>query len=127
MWSYISQFGPEHLYGVISIDQTPKMITDESWPYGMTGLNRETRPTFFDAPLPKPNKKSLNMFLIGVLLRGKKYLNFASAGAVLSYWVTAASTPELMLYAQAEMPLGRAAPGADVERTMNRRASDFMT
>src|SRR6188474_300306 len=76
MWSYISQFGTEHLYGVISIDQTPKMITDESWPYGMTGLNRETRPTFFDTPLPKPNKKSLNMFLIGVLLRGTKYLKF---------------------------------------------------
>jgi pimeloyl-ACP methyl ester carboxylesterase len=79
MWSYISQFGTEHLYGVISIDQTPKMITDESWAYGMNGLNRETRPTFFDAPLPKPNKKSLNMFLIGVLLRGKKYLNFDHA------------------------------------------------
>ena len=80
MWSYISQFGTEHLYGVISVDQTPKMITEASWPYGMTGLNRETRPTFFDAPLPTPNKKSLNMFLIGVLLRGRKYLNFDHAG-----------------------------------------------
>jgi pimeloyl-ACP methyl ester carboxylesterase len=80
MWSYISQFGTEHLYGVISIDQTPKMINDESWAYGMYGLNEETRPTFFDAPLPKPNKKSLNLFLIGVLLRGKKYLNFDHTG-----------------------------------------------
>lgn len=76
MWSYISQFGTEHLYGVISIDQTPKMITDESWQYGMTDLNRETRPTFFDTPLPTPNKKPLNLFLIGVLLRGKRYLDF---------------------------------------------------
>ena len=76
IWSYVSQFGTEHLYGVISIDQTPKMINDESWPYGMTGLDRETLPTFFDTPLPKPNKKSLNLFLVGVLLRGKKYLNF---------------------------------------------------
>lgn len=80
MWSYISQVGTEHLYGVISIDQTPKMITDESWPYGMTGLNRETRPTFFDKPLPKPNRKSLKMFLIGVLLRGTKYLKFDHEG-----------------------------------------------
>ena len=80
MWAHISQFGTEHLYGVISIDQTPKMINDESWPYGMTGLNRETRPTFFDRPLPKPNKKSLNMFLIGVLLRGTKYLKFDHQG-----------------------------------------------
>ena len=80
MWAYISQFGTEHLYGVISIDQTPKMINDESWPYGMTGLNQETRPAFFDAPLPKANKKSLNMFLIGLLLRGRKYLNFDHKG-----------------------------------------------
>ena len=80
MWSYVAQFGTGHLHGLISIDQTPKMINDESWSYGMTGLNKETRPTFFDVPLPKPNKKSLNLFLIGVLLRGKKYLNFDHAG-----------------------------------------------
>ena len=80
MWSYISQFGTEHLYGVVSIDQTPKMITDESWRYGMTGLNKETRPTFFDKPLPTPNKKPVNLFLIGVVLRGKKYLNFDHTG-----------------------------------------------
>ena len=80
MWSYISQFGTEQLYGVISIDQTPKMITDEGWSYGMTGLNKETRPTFFDVPLPTPNKKPLNMFLVGVLLRGKKYLDFDREG-----------------------------------------------
>ena len=35
MWAYISQFGTEHLYGVISIDQTPKMINEEGWPYGI--------------------------------------------------------------------------------------------
>jgi len=87
MWAYISQFGAEHLYGVISIDQTPKMINDESWPYGMTGLARETRPAFFDAPLPKANKKSLNMFLIGLLLQGKKYLNFDHKGQNRSCWI----------------------------------------
>ena len=80
MWAYISQFGTEHLYGVISVDQTPKMINDETWAYGMNGLNRETRPTFFDAPLPQPNRKSITMFLIGVLLRGKKYMDFDHAG-----------------------------------------------
>jgi pimeloyl-ACP methyl ester carboxylesterase len=80
MWSYISQFGTKHLYGVISVDQTPKMINAESWPYGMNGLNAETRPTFFDAPLPTPNKKSLNIFLMGVMLRGMKYLKFDRVG-----------------------------------------------
>lgn len=80
MWAYISQFGTNHLYGVVSIDQTPKMINDGGWPYGMTGLNKETRPAFFEAPLPKPNKKSLNLFLIGLILRGMKYLKFDRAG-----------------------------------------------
>lgn len=80
MWSYIAQFGTEHLHGVISVDQTPKMINDEGWPYGMVGLDHATRPTFFDAPLPKPNKRSLTLFLIGVLLRGRQYLNFDHAG-----------------------------------------------
>jgi len=80
IWAYISQFGTEHVQGVLSIDQTPKMITDETWPYGMRGLNRETRPTFFDAPLPKPNRKPVTMFLIGVMLRGMKYLKFDHEG-----------------------------------------------
>jgi pimeloyl-ACP methyl ester carboxylesterase len=80
MWAYVSQFGTEHLYGALSVDQTPKMINDETWAYGMNGLNRETRPTFFDAPLPQPNRKSVTMLLIGVLLRGKKYLNFDHNG-----------------------------------------------
>lgn len=39
MWAYISQFGTQHLHGVVSIDQPPKMINNEGWPYGMTGLN----------------------------------------------------------------------------------------
>ena len=80
VWAYISQFGTDRLFGVISIDQTPKMINDDSWAYGMTGLTLETRPTFFDVPLGKPNKKPLNIFLMRLLLKGKKYLNFDHDG-----------------------------------------------
>lgn len=80
MWSYISQFGTGHILGAISIDQTPKMISDAGWPYGMVGLTAQTRATFFDKPLPQPNKKPLTLFLMGVLLRGRKYLNFDHAG-----------------------------------------------
>ncbi|MCB8942300.1 MAG: alpha/beta hydrolase [Ardenticatenaceae bacterium] len=77
MWAYIAQFGTERLYGVISIDQTPKMLNSEDWPYGMVGLNAATRPTFFDHPLPKPNKKAPNfMIILMMFLRGVKYLKF---------------------------------------------------
>lgn len=80
VWSYISQFGTARVLGAISIDQTPKMIGDETWPHGMVGLTRETRPTFFDNPLPRPNKQPVNGVLIRILLRGPKYLRFDSAG-----------------------------------------------
>jgi pimeloyl-ACP methyl ester carboxylesterase len=77
MWAYISQFGTARLHGVISIDQTPKMMNSEEWPYGMVGLNETTRPTFFDKPLPKPNKKRPSLVIIlMMLLRGMKYLKF---------------------------------------------------
>lgn len=77
MWSYISQFGTARLHGVISVDQTPKMMNDADWPYGMYGLNAQTRPTFFDNPLPKPNNKpvSKKIFLM-MILRGPSYLKF---------------------------------------------------
>lgn len=81
MWSYIAQFGTDHLYGVISIDQTPKMMNDEAWPYGMVGLNEQTRPTFFDNPLPKPNNKPVSkLIFLMMLLRGPKYLQFDREG-----------------------------------------------
>jgi pimeloyl-ACP methyl ester carboxylesterase len=57
------------------------MINTEDWPYGMIGLNGETRPTFFDKPLPKPNKKSPNLVIVlMMLLRGVKYLKFDREG-----------------------------------------------
>lgn len=81
MWAYISQFGTERLYGVISVDQTPKMLNDDAWPYGMYGLNEATRPTFFDSPLPNPTKKSVSkMILLMMILRGPQYLKFDREG-----------------------------------------------
>jgi pimeloyl-ACP methyl ester carboxylesterase len=81
MWSYISQFGTARLYGLISIDQTPKMMNNKEWPYGMVGLTAETRPTYFDKPLPKPNKKPPNLLIILMMLvRGMKYLKFDREG-----------------------------------------------
>lgn len=80
MWAYISQFGISRLYGLISIDQTPKMINDAEWPHGMYGLDANSRPTFFDNPLPKPNKKPLTMMLLKMVLRGPKYLRFDREG-----------------------------------------------
>lgn len=80
MWAYIAQFGTDRLHGVISVDQTPKMLNDAAWPYGMYGLNAETRLTFFDHPLPNPTKKSVVTFLLRMVWRGPKYLKFDREG-----------------------------------------------
>lgn len=81
MWAYVSQFGTKNLYGLISVDQTPKMLNDDEWPYGMVGLNAQTRPTFFDKPLPNPTNKPVSkLIVLMMVLRGPKYLKFDREG-----------------------------------------------
>ena len=77
MWAYVTQFGTGHLAGLLSVDQTPKMLNDESWPYGMYGLTAITRPTFFDKPLPNPMKKRPDLMIILMMfIRGWRLLKF---------------------------------------------------
>ena len=78
IWAYVSQYGADRLKAVVSVDQTPKMINDDEWPLGMYGLNPETRPTFFDTPIPAPNKKPLDKRIILYLaLHGRGYPKFS--------------------------------------------------
>jgi len=37
MWEYIRQFGTDRLAGVCIVDQSPKLVTDESWQHGIYG------------------------------------------------------------------------------------------
>ena len=77
MWAYVAQFGTDHLAGLISVDQTPRMLNDEEWTYGMYGLTAATRPTFFDKQLPNPMKKRPDlMILLMTLVRGWRMLKF---------------------------------------------------
>lgn len=44
-WEYIRQFGSDHLGGLVVVDQSPKLITEEDWPHGIYGdfpLERNT-------------------------------------------------------------------------------------
>lgn len=36
-WEYIRQFGSDHLSGLVIVDQSPKLITEEDWPHGIYG------------------------------------------------------------------------------------------
>ena len=52
VWAYYDLFGDERLRGIVTVDQTPKMLNDETWPYGFYGLSRENIGTFFAAGIP---------------------------------------------------------------------------
>jgi non-heme chloroperoxidase len=52
IWAYGDLFGFDRVRGVVSVDQTPKMVNDESWPYGFYGLDRENLGTFFADGIP---------------------------------------------------------------------------
>ncbi|MEU4239156.1 alpha/beta fold hydrolase [Actinoplanes sp. NPDC026619] len=52
IWAYYDLFGAERLRAVVTIDQTPKMINDETWPYGFYGLTPGNVGTFFDDGIP---------------------------------------------------------------------------
>lgn len=38
IWAYCSLYGDDLIHKIISVDQSPKMITDATWPYGMLDL-----------------------------------------------------------------------------------------
>ena len=56
IWAYYDLFGDERLRGIVTIDQTPKMINDESWPNGFYGLTGANAGTFFDKGIPDTGK-----------------------------------------------------------------------
>lgn len=53
LWAYVDQFGPSRLAGVVVVDQTPKMLNDESWPHGFYGYDATNAATFFDHGVPQ--------------------------------------------------------------------------
>ncbi len=52
IWAYVDLFGTEAVRGIVSIDQTPKMINDVDWPYGFYGLTPANSGTFFSEGIP---------------------------------------------------------------------------
>jgi non-heme chloroperoxidase len=52
IWAYYDLFGADRLRGVVTVDQTPKMINDEVWPHGVYGLTRTNVGTFFEDGVP---------------------------------------------------------------------------
>jgi non-heme chloroperoxidase len=79
IWAYVSLFGDNLLRGIVSIDQTPKMLNETDWDYGMYNLNLTNLATFFDDPLPNPLYRSVDStFLEDIAEKTKDDLPFDS-------------------------------------------------
>jgi non-heme chloroperoxidase len=52
IWAYVDLFGTEAVRGIVSVDQTPKMINDDTWRYGFYGLTAANSGTFFAEGIP---------------------------------------------------------------------------
>src|SRR3954453_12993298 len=48
IWAYCDLFGSDRLRGIVSVDQTPRMVNDQTWAYGFSGLDKSNIGTFFD-------------------------------------------------------------------------------
>jgi non-heme chloroperoxidase len=52
IWAYYDLFGAERLGAVVTVDQTPKMLNDDTWQHGFYDLTARNVGTFFDAGIP---------------------------------------------------------------------------
>ncbi|WP_049563435.1 alpha/beta fold hydrolase [Nonomuraea sp. SBT364] len=56
IWAYIDVFGTDRVRGVVSVDQTPKMVNDSSWAFGFYGLTQDNVGTYFDHGIPATDR-----------------------------------------------------------------------
>ena len=52
IWAYLDLFGTDLIRGVVSVDQTPKMVNTQEWPFGFYGLDDSNVGTFFTDGIP---------------------------------------------------------------------------
>jgi non-heme chloroperoxidase len=52
IWAYLEQFGTTRISAVVIVDQTPKMLNTEDWPFGFYGYDGSTLDTMFASGVP---------------------------------------------------------------------------
>ncbi|MEJ7650725.1 MAG: alpha/beta hydrolase [Nakamurella sp.] len=56
LWSYLDLFGSRRVRGVVTIDQTPKMINDDDWPHGFYGFTNDNAGRLFEHGVPQTGR-----------------------------------------------------------------------
>lgn len=52
IWAYLDLFGTDGVRGVVTVDQTPRMINDDGWQHGFYGLTPDNAGTMFAEGVP---------------------------------------------------------------------------
>lgn len=52
IWAYLASHGDDRVRAAVSVDQTPRMLNDESWPHGFYGYTAENRDSYFATAIP---------------------------------------------------------------------------
>lgn len=52
VWAMVDLFGTARVAGIVTIDQTPKMVNTDDWPHGFFGMTPDNSGTFFDEGIP---------------------------------------------------------------------------
>jgi len=52
VWAYLRDFGAARIAGIVIVDQTPKMLNSDDWPFGYYGYTAENADTFFAESIP---------------------------------------------------------------------------
>lgn len=60
IWAYLDLFGYARCLGMVSVDQSPKMVNRDGWENGFYGLTADNVGTFFDHGIP-PTGKGIGM------------------------------------------------------------------
>lgn len=60
IWAYLDLYGYARCLGMVSVDQTPKMVNRDGWGNGFYGLTEDNVGTFFDAGIP-PTGRGMGM------------------------------------------------------------------
>jgi len=56
IWALVAQFGSDRLRDVVIVDQTPKMLNTDDWPFGFYGYDASNVDTLFAAGIPDPGR-----------------------------------------------------------------------
>ncbi|NNM45100.1 alpha/beta fold hydrolase [Knoellia koreensis] len=56
IWAYVDQFGPGRVRAAVVVDQTPKMLNTDEWPYGFYGYDADNAGTYFADGVPQTGR-----------------------------------------------------------------------